>query len=958
MDRKQIVLRENWKFRLEEPGPLPDGQAQQAPQETQQAQEVHEYPRKEVWAAWYKGYDDSTWQNVTVPHDWSVRCPFSPQYSSGTGYVAGGIGWYRVHFTLPEEYRGKSVKVIFDGVYKNSQVWCNSYYLGRRPYGYSTFSYDITHAAAFGDTENVICVKVSHEDIADSRWFTGSGITRKVTLVVQEPVHPAEYGVFFQTGHIDIGDDAHGSAHGTGRAQILVKHRTEVSRGLPEPGLPGQDIPQQGISEQNGPQPDVSESGAPEKSAQELSAPEQSAQKPSVPKSSAPDRKDGSPEGQAEQDYVWIRSSLVDEEGETVLTMEGQAAVGGECTLSGTLEEAQLWSPERPYLYTLRTWYTLFGKESEEPKTLFGEGAEALSGGESKAYLADETKVGIRQIEFHSDRGFFLNGVETKLKGVCVHHDGGALGAAVKPEVWQRRLAILKECGCNAVRCSHNPHMPELYDLCDRMGFLMMDEAFDEWENAKNKWSRGHNVYPPVHQGYFEEFPQWHEADLRAMVGRDRNHPSVILWSIGNEVDYPNDPYCHPSFASMTGNNDANKPEAERRYDFAKPNALRLVTIAERLEKIVREEDPTRPVTLAAAFPELSAETGLFMGLDVVGYNYKEHLYEKDHGRYPRKPFLGSENSHSYRAWLAVRDNAYISGQFLWTGIDYLGETRVWPFRGSSAGLLTCAGHRKPEFHRRRAFWCQEPVIALAARRMSDGPESWRPTEGHWNYEEGEKVLVKVFSNLPAVRLLLNGQELGRLTEYNGDGEYCFQVDYEPGTLTAEGYVNSEGSVVSAGSAVSGGNAAWAEKAASGSGDCAKLSSARCSLVTAGEPEALDCQVWRQPDLLTGKSWEEASGEEGYLYQLEIRLLDGQGNPVEWQERILTVEVTGAGELAGLESGNLADVTPYSAQSRSTFHGRLLAFVRRRVRGAIQVKVSGIDFISFIRIQLCPPVDE
>ena len=250
---------------------------------------------------------------------------------------------------------------------------------------------------------------------------------------------------------------------------------------------------------------------------------------------------------------VRIRTALLEEDGRAALTLEGQTAAGGECVLTGTLEQAGLWSPEHPYLYTMRTWYALADGEDTEPCPEY--------------YLVDETPVGIRGIVFDAQKGFFLNGAETKLKGVCVHHDGGVLGAAMEPEVWQRRLEALKECGCNAIRCSHNPHMPELYELCDRMGFLVMDEAFDEWENAKNKWSTGHNVYPPVHEGYFEEFPQWHKADLQAMVRRDRNHPSVILWSIGNEIDYPNDPYCHPSFDSMTGNNDANKPEAERRYD-------------------------------------------------------------------------------------------------------------------------------------------------------------------------------------------------------------------------------------------------------------------------------------------------------------------------------------------------------------------------------------------------------
>lgn len=825
MDRKQIVLRENWKFHLEE-------------QQNTQHDEAEEYPRRNEWAAWYKGFDDSSWRDVAIPHDWSVEQPFSQRYSSGTGYLMGGIGWYRLHFSLPESCRGKSVKVVFDGVYKNSQVWCNSYYLGKRPYGYSTFSYDITHAAAFGDTDNVLCVRVDHRDIADSRWFTGSGITRKVTLLIEEAVHPADYGVFFQTEQVEPNGTE--LSFMTGRAQVIIKHRTEMTEGL--------------------------SCGA---------------------------------------DRVRIRSSLLDREGETVLTLEGEASAGGECILTGTLEGARLWSPEQPYMYTLRTWYT-------------------LSGEDKMAYLADETAVGIRKIAFCPQKGFFLNGIETKLKGVCVHHDGGVLGAAMEPEVWQRRLAVLKECGCNAIRCSHNPHMPELYELCDRMGFLMMDEAFDEWENAKNKWSTGHNVYPPVHQGYFEEFPQWHDADLRAMVRRDRNHPSIILWSIGNEIDYPNDPYCHPSFASMTGNNDADKPDAERQYDPCKPNALRLVTIAEKLEKIVREEDVSRPVTLAAAFPELSAETGLLRGLDVVGYNYKEHLYEKDHARFPDKPILGSENGHGFGAWLAVKERSYISGQFLWTGIDYLGETGGWPSHGSAAGLLTCAGGKKPEFYRRKSFWSQEPVLAIATRSLAEGTEGWRPMESHWNYREGERVLVKVYSNFPEVRLELNGQEIGRMDRYNGDGEYCFQVDYRPGILKAEGF-SQRAPEDEAPAAVS-------------------------SLVTTGQPEKLSCRVWQQPDALTGKTWAEASGENGYLYQLELGLEDAKGNPVSWQERQLSVDVEGAGKLAGLENGCLTDTTPYSACCRSTCQGRLLAYVRREKQGEIRVRISGNDSCVAVKL--------
>ncbi|MCM1200272.1 MAG: glycoside hydrolase family 2 [Bacteroides fragilis] len=602
MDTRTIALQENWRFHL---GECED--------------------------AWYKGYDDSGWREVTVPHDWSVEAPFSRTCSSGTGYLQGGTGWYRTRFTLPEEYRGKRIRLVFDGVYKNSRVFCNSYYLGKRPNGYVSFSYDISGFVLFGEAENEISVKVVHEDLADSRWFTGSGITRKVTLLVEEPVHPVEYGCTFLTNGIS-GEGEHACA------QIEVVH---------EPVNTGN-----------------------------------------------------------ERVELSVRTVLLSGEGNAAAELCGELTLApgetGKLVLKGAVERPRLWSPDDPYLYRMQTKYRVNGREE---------------------YLVWEEKTGIRTIDFCPDKGFFLNGVNRKIKGVCVHHDGGCLGAAMRPEVWQRRLQSLKGCGCNAIRCSHNPHMPELYALCDAMGFLVMDEAFDEWENPKNKWSVGHNVYPPKHQGYYEDFPEWHEKDLRAMVRRDRNHPCVILWSIGNEIDYPNDPYCHPMFETMTGNNDANKPAAERQYNADRPNMERIAVIAKRLASIVREEDESRPVTVAAAFPELSAELGFFDAFSVVGYNYKEHLYEKDHERFPDKTFLGSENSHSGEAWRAVTDHPYICGQFLWTGIDYLGEARGWPVHGSPAGILTTAGFPKPEYERRRALWLGTDSKEYAARQTETGAE-------------------------------------------------------------------------------------------------------------------------------------------------------------------------------------------------------------------------------------------
>lgn len=784
MDSLTMRLEENWKFHL--------GEAEDA---------------------WYKGYDDSSWRDVVIPHDWSVEQPFSQEYSSGTGYLAGGTGWYRVRFTLPEEYRGKKISLLFDGVYKNSQVWCNSYYLGKRPNGYVPFAYDISEKAFFGDMDNEVSVKVTHTDVADSRWFTGTGITRKVCVLVEEAVHPVQNGIFFSTLYGDGGKSA----------QVEVSHEI-VNEGT-------------------------------------------------------------------DKASVSLISSLWDAEGKKVLEVSSCAefAPGEKKTiaLNGCVKHPSLWSPESPYLYRLNTVLSVNGEE----------GYEVFSG-----------KVGIRTFRFDADKGFFLNGKNRKLKGVCVHHDGGCLGAAMTKEVWERRLTALKEMGCDAIRTSHNPHMPELYDLCDEMGFLMMDEAFDEWENPKNKWSTGHNVYPPKHQGYFEDFPEWHEKDLAAMVLRDRNHPSIIMWSIGNEIDYPNDPYCHPLFGEMTGNNDKNKPAAERMYNPDKPNMERLSPIAAELAGIVRQYDSTRPVTLAAAFPELSSRLHYFDALDVVGYNYKEHLYEEDHRRFPTLPFLGSENGHSYQAWKAVRDNDYISGQFLWTGIDYLGEAHGWPIHGSSAGLLTLAGFPKARYYRRKSFWSESPMVYLATVKYEGNHEEWMPLYESWNYESGDKVLVRLFTNQPEAELFLNGKSLGARKELDGDGCMEWIVDYEPGELKA---------------------VAGKLSAASSEG-CVSF-----TLHTTGDAAKLLLSRWRS----ARKKVENADGLHP-VYQVEITVADSEGCRIGNADCLVEAQVTGSGVLLGLENGDLADNTPYSDSSRRAYEGRLIAYIRRTGDGAITLRAQ------------------
>lgn len=773
----------------------------------------------DAWQAWY---DDSHWDSVTLPHDWSVSLPFSREYSSGTGYLAGGVGWYRIRITPKKEWEGKNITLAFDGVYKNSRVWCNSYYLGERPNGYISFSYDITRQFSF-EHDNIICVRVDHRDIADSRWFTGSGITRKVQLIVQEPIHTVWDGLAFDTPEVSA-DKAlfHASCElkNTTAKDAYVQVTTRL---LPDLSKDSEACSSSGIS----PVAAVSK-------------------KLTIP-------------------------------ADSVKTVQ----------VSGQVLAPQFWAPEHPDLYTLEI---------------------LISTPDCEEYLTASRKVGIRSIRFDANEGFFLNETPTLIKGVCIHHDAGCMGAAVLPAVWKRRLLKLKAMGCNAIRMSHNPHMPELYDLCDSIGFLAMDEAFDEWEGPKNKWSTGHNVYPPKHQGYYTNFPQWHERDLTDLIRRDRCHPSIIMWSIGNEIDYPNDPYCHPSFQTMTGNNDANKPEQERQYNPLRPDAGRLAVLAADLTQIVKKTDISRPVTLAAAFPELSSTLGFLDALDVAGYNYKEHLYEESHRRFPDKPFIGSENSHSLEAWKAVTDNAYISGQFLWTGIDYLGEAHGWPVHGSGAGLLTLAGFEKPGYYRRQSFWSDTPMVHLATARADSDCGEWTPVFHSWNYIPGEEILVKCYTNLPSAEFFLNGESLGIYEKKSHEDCIHFTLPFTPGKLTAKGITQSDLEVTH-------------------------------TLVTTGTACRISLSCFQEENQ-SHKSCPETNTFPT-LYQIEALMQDSQGNTVFSDTSMLHVSVEN-GTLLGLENGDLADVTDYTASYRRACQGKLLIYVRPDTcRKPVTVTVSG-----------------
>jgi len=756
--------------------------------------------------AWFKGYDAEKWKDVTVPHDWSVHMPFSKDNSSGTGYLPGGIGWYRTSFNLPEEYRGKRISIIFDGVYKNSQVWCNSYYLGKRPNGYSTFRYDITDQVCFGTSSNIIAVKVDHRDIADSRWFTGSGINRKVTIIIEEAVHAEAWGIFFKTPEVS-------------ESQATIEVTSTVA---------------------NDSLYDVT---------------------------------------------VTLENQLI-YNGNKVLSLLGTCEIpagkSSSITNHGTLYSPILWSVDNPALYELKT---IIRSKSLDL---------------TQEYLEEiRQQVGVRSIHFDPNTGFYLNGKSMKLKGVCVHDDAGCLGTAVLPDVWLRRLSYLKEMGCNAIRMSHNPHMQELYDLCDALGFLVIDEAFDEWEGAKNKWWTGHNVYPPKHQGYYEAFPQWHERDLSDLIKQNRNHPSIIMWSIGNEIDYPNDPYCHPLFTSMTGNNDNNKPAAERMYNPDKPNAERLTVLCNKLVNIVKEYDMTRPVTAAVAFPELSTQIGYIDPLDVVGYNYKEEHYDKDHQRFPDKPFLGSENSRSFQAWKIVRDTDYISGQFLWTGIDYLGEAAGWPVHGSGAGLMTLAGFPKASYYFRKSLWDSTPFVYLVTARADYDDQGkldksrhreWKPMYRSWNYIPGEAIEVRCYTNQASATLYCNGLSYGESSYDDELGYLSWFIPFEAGELKVISDINSD--------------------TANALADTIQSTGSAC---------AIDLKIWEPDTALNSLS-------DGQLKQIEVTITDMNGNWVANDSSMLFVEVSGPVRLLGLENGDLADNTEYSANYRRAYEGRLLIY--------------------------------
>lgn len=561
---------------------------------------------------------------------------------------------------------------------------------------------------------------------------------------------------------------------------------------------------------------------------------------------------------------------------------EGKIVAKGRRALSGNtgkmtlgISKPRLWDIDSPYLYSLEL--------------------NLLENGKRIDYAS--CNLGLRTLEFDPDKGFSLNGRNRKVKGVCLHHDAGVLGAVVPRQVWKRRLQQLKSIGVNAIRMSHNPQAPAVYDLCDELGLLVMDEASDEWEFPKRKWLEGWNKGTPGFEGSFDFFEEWIERDVADMVRRDRNHPCVAFWSIGNEVDYPNDPYSHPILDNASINQ-----QNYGGYDPKAPSAMRIGEIAMRLAPIVRAIDDSRPVTGALAGVVMSNQTSYPDAVDIVGYNYTEDRYHTDHELYPKRVIYGSENGQGYKQWLAVRDNDHIFGQFLWTGTDYLGEAGAWPSRGLGTGLLDFGSFVKPRGKFRAALWREDPVAYLGTYKRGEAdPGLWIDAQGVWNYEDGDFVRVVCYTNAHSARLLLDGAEIGAVKPYNDtEGIIHWDIPYSPGRLSVEA-MDADGKVI-----------------------------ARDELLTTGHPFAL--RATTDTDILD---------PDNPLAHVTVEVVDKDGNLVPLADNMVSCHLTGDASLLGVEGTGNHDMSHPRDRSRRVCNGRLLAYVsRNNTAGEVKLRFA------------------
>jgi beta-galactosidase len=786
-------------------------------------------------------FPDSTWERVTLPHDWSITQLPSPSQTNATGYFPGGLGWYRKTFTLPASMTGKEITVDFDGVYDNSYVYLNGQLLGNHPYGYTGYSYDITGLAhTDGRTPNVLAVVVQNQE-PSSRWYSGSGITRHVHLTVVDPVHIARWGTFVTTPNL-------ATTIQSGYADVHVATQLANDTGT--------------------------------------------------------------------STTTSIAYTVKDPSGRTVahgtsdtLPVPADGATG---TIDLKVNHPHLWSTTDPALYTLQTQVISGHKQIDSASTTFG----------------------IRWLVFDPNTGISLNGKPLKLHGVDLHNDEGALGSVDNYDALWRQMSALKAMGVNAFRTSHNPPSPEMIDVCQRLGIVMMVEAFDTWD------VRGAGKLPFDYHLYFN---QWSDYDIKEMLNEAKNSPAVIMWSIGNEI---------PNWGTS-----------------------QAVPVEQQLIDDIHSIDTTRPVVAGSdryrSVPGTgSATEQMLLKLDGLGLNYDTaEAVDGLHAKYPNTFFFESESSsetstrgyyqdpsllntgqnftpgkeelssydNNLDDWTLSgdyslkkdRDRQFFAGQFVWSGWDYIGEPTpysTFPVKTSFFGLEDTAGFPKDQYYLFKSQWNPAPMVHIL-------PMNWT------DYQPGQVVSVWIYANAPTVELFLNGTSLGaksftdktttfdahylETTECPGDdknytggacpGSYqspngssgklhlTWNVPFQPGRLVA------------------------VAKDASGH------TVARDEVDTAGQPDAIR--------LTTDKTSLRADGKS--LAYVTVHVLDDHGVQVPDADNTMHVSVSGAGTFAGADNGKQDDAEGYKSTTHDAFNGLMLAIAQASTRpGPIHVTVT------------------
>jgi len=747
-------------------------------------------------------FDHSGWRGLDLPHDWSIEGPYDAGNPGGApgGYLPCGTGWYRKSFRLPPAAADRLVFIEFDGVYMNGEVWINGHRLGKRPYGYSGFEYDLTpHLDVTGN--NVLAVRVDNSLQPSARWYTGSGIYRHVWLTLTDKLRVAHWGTQVSTPKITAG-----------RAEVAVSTTLRNSYDTAK--------------------------------------------------------------------LATVTQTIIAADGKEVASTADriELAAGQERVLDQALAIANpaLWSPDSPSLYTVRTGVR--------------DGMVVLD--------CYETPLGLREARFDPERGLLLNGTKVIMKGMCEHQDLGPLGAALWDQALERRLRLLKAMGCNAIRTAHNPPAPELLDLCDRMGFLVIDETFDEWRRGwgfedgnlvSSKNNKGKAKY-----GYHLYFDEWAERDLTDHLLRDRNHPSVILWSVGNEV-----------------------PEAQKYGELETLKQLR---------DLCHQLDPARPVTVGTNLIAGANASGFAELMDVIGYNEGGgscFQYEADHRRFPQRRIYGSEVPHSlqtrgqYRtrtrfaekghqpphltaeevfpetdawyessydnaavrissrdSWRLTKTLPFVAGEFRWTGFDYLGESGGWPRVIGNFGIIDICNFPKDAYYFYQSQWTRKPLVHLLP---------------HWTWpgKEGCVIPVWCYTNGDSAELFLNGKSLGRRA-FTGKTDMHLEwlVPYAPGELKA--VASKDNSVV-----------------------------ATTTTRTAGLP----ARIALAADQLN------ISASRRDLSYVTIRIEDKAGNFVPTAAQWVTFELKGPGRIVGLGNGDPLSHESFQGTSVRTFNGLALAII-------------------------------